>query len=210
MSIGKRVTDAVEKGLRGDPEGALFAICAAIEETARRERRRKGRQGYKAFIADNIHIVSGIGLSHPIAGLQIAYSHPDLPATDDGHARIEDIVYHVMRCGLYHSAALPASVAFTDNRIGSDGKGNLLLPKSIVAGLVVSVVCSPANIREITDPKFYVTALGERFVLNEIWGKRSEVTTKILELAAERDSRRTAARAELDAPLDAAGRSAGE
>jgi hypothetical protein len=190
MSIGKRVTEAFEKMLSDDPEGALFAICAAIEETARRERRQKGRHGYKALIADNIHLVTGFGLGHPIASLRMGYSHPNLPTDDDGNAQIEDIVYHVMRCGLYHTAALPASVIFTNNRIGGNGKGDLLLPKSMVSGLIVFVVCSPANTGETTDPSFCVTAFGRNFFLNRIWGKRVEVTAMVLKLAEQQDAAR--------------------
>ncbi len=132
MSVGKRVTDSFEKMKRGDAEGALFAICAAIEETARRESLPKGRRGFKRFIADNIHIISGIGIGHPIAGLSIGYAHPDLPRSSDGNARIEDIVYHLIRCGLYHSAMLPATVCLTENKIGSD-KDILLLVLIYVA-----------------------------------------------------------------------------
>lgn len=171
----------------GDAEGALFSICAALEETARRERLPKGRQGFKSFIANNIHIISGIGLGHPIAGLKIGYSHPDLPLSSDGSARFEDIVYHLIRCGLYHEAALPASVCLTENRIGSDN-GMLLLPKTLVIGIIVAVVSSPGNVREKTDPSFYVTAIGENFFLNELWGQRAEVVRRVLNAAQKRDA----------------------
>jgi hypothetical protein len=37
MSIGKCVSEACEKMQAGEPDRALFALCAAIEETARKE-----------------------------------------------------------------------------------------------------------------------------------------------------------------------------
>jgi hypothetical protein len=42
MSIGKRVSDAIDKMEASDPEGALFAICAALEATAAKESGQKG------------------------------------------------------------------------------------------------------------------------------------------------------------------------
>lgn len=190
MSIAKRVTQAFERMLECDPESALFQICAAIEETSRREGRAKGRRGYKAFLTANVPIICGVGLGVPISGLRLGFRHPDLPETEDGTAAIEDIVYHVCRCGLYHAASLPDSVRFTDNQIGSDSDGHLLLPLMFVNGLILAVVASPANAKEKTMSGYYVSVNGERFDLNESWGKRVDLTTRLKEMARRTEALR--------------------
>lgn len=188
MSIGKRVTDSFEKMLRGDAEGALFAICAAVEETARREGRLRGKRSFKEFITDNFNIISGIGFGNPVKSLSIHYTHPDLPASPGGVSRFDDILYHVIRCGLYHAAALPENVSLTENVLGHDGKGTLQLPKNIVSGLIVAVVASPGNAGERTNPSFYFETIAGNFILNDIWGKQAEVKQRLIDAANRRAS----------------------
>ena len=48
MSIGKRVSEAIEKMDASDSEGALFAICATIDATAVKEFNKRGESGYLA------------------------------------------------------------------------------------------------------------------------------------------------------------------
>lgn len=175
MSIGKRVIEAFDKMVASDSEGALFQICAAIEETAKREGRKRGRGGYKEFLSDNIPIIAKIGIGPALAGIEIRCNHPELPKSSDGTYKIEDIVYHLVRCGLYHSASLPDGLHITDNRIGSDKEGNILIPKTIITGLIVAVVASPANKNECIKSNHYLSFEDKKYFLNDLWGEREKI-----------------------------------
>lgn len=185
MTISKRALQSFDRLVANDPEGALFQICAAIEETAKREGRPKGKKGYKAWVADNIPIITAIGIGPALAGIRIAYSHPELPATLDGAHGFEDIVYHVVRCGLYHAASLPTDVHITENQIGADSTGALLIPKHLVTGLVVAVIASPSNAGETSSSRHFFEVSGVRFDLDSQWGRRDDL---LKELMAARSS----------------------
>src|SRR5262245_13698054 len=107
MPIGKQVSDAVTKMDAKDPEGALFAICAAIEATATKEFGAGGRRNYKDFIHQNLDVITWTAFGPRILNLKLAYQHPDVKLDADGLCTFEDIMYHVVRCGLYHTTDLP-------------------------------------------------------------------------------------------------------
>ena len=84
MSIGKRVSDAIDKMEASDPEGALFAICAALEATAVKEFGRKGRSGYKDFISQNLELITDIAMGGlRIQNLRLEFDHPEMKKTAD-------------------------------------------------------------------------------------------------------------------------------
>ena len=43
MSIGKQVSEAIDKMQAGDTEGALYALCSAVDATATREYGKRGK-----------------------------------------------------------------------------------------------------------------------------------------------------------------------
>jgi hypothetical protein len=192
MSVRKRVEEAMGKIIANDPEAALFQICAAIEETSKREGRRPaGKKGYKEFLGHWMPIISGFGLGHMIRGLKIPYSHPKIPASPDGSCKFEDIVYHVVRCGLYHSASLPNDIVFTENELGGGNTspvGALKLPTRIVTGLIMAIVASPANAAETCDPGYFLEFNGELFFLNQWWGKATDLLDRMVVLEDAQDA----------------------
>src|SRR5258708_38169777 len=101
MSIGKRVSDAIDKMEASDPEGALFVICAALEATGVKEFGQKGRSSYKDFISQNLGLITDIALGGRILNLRLEFDHPEMKKNADGVYPIEEIFYHAVRCGLY-------------------------------------------------------------------------------------------------------------
>jgi len=184
MSIEKRITEAFEKIIENDPEAALFQICAAIEKTAKNEDLAKGREGFKKFISNNIPIIASVGGGSPVQGISIVCSHLDLPNTKDNVYSLEDIVYHLLRCGLYHSAEIPEKIIITDKRLGTDNRGTIFIPQNFVVGLIIAVIASPANINGQIDENFYIILKNKKFTLNNIWGKRDEINSELIELYA--------------------------
>jgi hypothetical protein len=166
-------------------EEGLKQICSAVEATAKKEGRSKKRQGYMDFIRDNMPLIGSIAFS-PVEGVRIVFSHPELPADAAGTVGLEDIVYHSVRCGLYHSSELPNYLRIVDGSIGTDPAGKiLLLPFHLVTGLVVAVVASPANAGLDIDPDHWFTYHGREIRLREIRGKRDELLAELIALRAK-------------------------
>jgi len=178
-AIGNRVTEAFGHMVAGDAREALFDICAAAERTARQEGYSRNRTGFKAFVIDNIPIIAAIGIGPALAGLRFQFSHPDIPASSDGTCGIEDIIYHLARCGLYHDASMTNAIRFSEKTIGPDGSGNLQLPRMLVTGLIVAVVASPASSDQITDDQHWFSCNGQVFYLNKLWGKRDDLLNQL-------------------------------
>lgn len=177
MSVGKRVSDTIDKMEGGDPEGALFQICAAIDITAANEFGKPGRRSYKDLIHMNLALITDIAFGgRRILNIGLAYDHPKLKKGADGCVPIEDIFYHVVRCGLYHEAALPDDLRFTDEmQIRLEEQGVLVLPSTLIYGLITVVVVSPVNCDEVA-PKEAMLNLGKFPIpINKLWGRREEL-----------------------------------
>lgn len=175
---------------RGDPEGALFQICAAIETTATKEYGREGRKSYKSFVHDNLALITRVsfgGLS--ILNLNLRFSHPRITTTPDGLVPLQEILYHAVRCGLYHDSRLPDDLAFSGEgqiRIEEDGK--VVLPPSLIYGLIVAVVTSPSNEHEQSHKQHMLKIRQLQIPLETLWGQRKEIA-RLLDAVNEKNRR---------------------
>lgn len=176
MSIGKRVAETIGKMASRDPEGALFQICSAIDVTAAAEYKQKGKSSYKRFLHDNLGLITDIAFGgKKILNINLEYDHPNINKTPEGLSSIQDIIYHAVRCGLYHEAGLRDDLKFTDEqKIYTEG-GILVLPSSLIYGLTVAVVVSPSNEYE-SSPKPSVLNFGNFSIpISKLWGRRAEL-----------------------------------
>lgn len=177
MSVGKRVSDTIDKMEAGDPDGALFQICAAVDFTAKNEFSNSGRRSYKDFIHQNLGLITDIAFGgRKILNLNLAYDHPEIKKNADGCVPVQDIFYHAVRCGLYHKTSLPDNLKFTDEmQIRIEEDGVLVLPSALIYGLITAVVVSPAN-RDEHAPKEGMLNFGDFPIpINKLWGRRDEL-----------------------------------
>jgi hypothetical protein len=172
MSIGKQVREAVDNMAEGDSEQALIAVVIAAAATSKRiHQKKKDKEAFQDFVKDNMGIITGFALPTSVAGLLIPYDHPPLkPMT--ASRPLEEILYNI-RCHLLHEAMLPENVQITDNVIG--GKDPILLPSSLITGLIAAVVVARVNRHEVLPPRYVFTAHGNIAVINDFWGKRQEL-----------------------------------
>jgi len=116
MSVGAQISEAIDKMQSADARGALFQLCAAIDDTATREAGGAGgRRVFKEFLHRNLGIITDISGGFQILNLRLKYDHPEKDC--DGTVTIEDILYHVVRCELYHTTRIPQT-------LNSQMKGN--------------------------------------------------------------------------------------
>lgn len=180
LGIAHRVDNAVDAMLRGDAIQALHDICSAIEATAGRHYGQGGKATYKRFLKDNLAIITKCGLGMCISqSFRIAYSHPTINSTD-GLCSIEDILYHAVRCGLYHTTELPNSIRFIDERIfrAQGVTGTLEVPSDLIWGLIIAVVVCPANALEASEREHILnfSSCGVSIPLSSMWGQLDKLT----------------------------------
>jgi hypothetical protein len=187
MAIEDRVLKSWQAMADGRPEDALHDICSAIEATANAEYGDGGGERYKQFIHDNLYLITKLTLGSAILNLHFEYDHPDLKPDADGRVTIQQIMYHVVRCGLYHTASLPSSLVFTDKQAFQCEQGKkLAMPASLIFGMIVAVVASPANKGRTINEDNIVANIYDvcHLPLNSLWGKR-EALLKLIDSLSE-------------------------
>lgn len=175
MSIGNQVSEAIDKMQAGDTEGALYALCSAIDATATQEYGKRGKTSYKQFVSSNFPLITSIAVGHKILNLTLEYSHPDLNASADSKHSIQDIFYHAVRCDLYHKTELPTNIRFTNKKQIGCETGGIVLPDTFLYGLIMAVVVAPVNKGE-SSPKPSVCNIGDMALpISKLWGRRAEL-----------------------------------
>lgn len=175
MSIGKRVAEAVDKMAQNDAEGALLPISSAVDATATKHFDRGGRKSYKGFIHENLGLITKVGLGPSIMNINLKYYHPDLETGPDGLCTIQDILYHVVRCGLAHSAEFPSTLRFVNENKFQVENDLLVLPASLIHGLIAAVVVCPENADQMIPDNYELNVRGFHIKLNDLWGKKAEL-----------------------------------
>ena len=184
VGIGKRVFEAVEKVQDGDPEGALIPVSIAIDATSRKQygnrgrRDKKGKSRYKQFIHEYFPVITRVAFGGSAIGqLRVKYYHPEIKNEQDpdGFCSAEAIFYCVIRCGLLHEACLPASLKFEEGNSITVQDGLLVLPASLIVGLVMAVVVCPANADESLPSECSLNIGGSDYPLSNFWGKKDDL-----------------------------------
>lgn len=123
---------------------AFCLVCVALDASAQLQYPNlKVGERYKKFISANFRKICSEGfpgISADSIRIKIDTEVKNLKLDKDGYSGMDDIIYHVIRCGLVHECAIDQSVKFVDSTIiGNWEKGLFLLPKTIIIGLIASV-----------------------------------------------------------------------
>lgn len=185
MSIGDYVSNAIDHYIEGDDQSALSDTCIALGATSRKEypnRKIKDNEAYKKFIGNNMSILTGIGLfSMAVNDLRFPFAHKSIKGSDVRGSSLAEAIYHVARCGLVHSAEA-GNFVLCENELYCDA-GVLYVPKTIIVGMICSVVLSPLNKNESLK-KDYILVIKSQgkpnyTLLKSWWGERASIQKTI-------------------------------
>jgi hypothetical protein len=179
MSIAKRIEETIVKMSADDTEAALIPISIAVASTASLlYPGKKDNEAYKRFVAKNLGLITRVAFrGTAFAHMRVGFVHPHLKPASDGTVSIEQVLYHVVRCGLLHSASLPTELRFENRNviIVDPDTNTLVLPSSLILGLLIAVVSSPVNASQRADDTCAFHWRGNEIKLNALWGNRSEL-----------------------------------
>ncbi|MCA9371553.1 hypothetical protein KC726_01510 [Candidatus Woesebacteria bacterium] len=185
LTIGDRIKKAIDEMEKGQIEHALTEVCIAIDITAQKisGKSRSSKSDYKKFVSNYMWLISYMGLPGIMAGtIRIKFDHKDVKPDATGYCGVEDIVYHIIRCGLIHATGLDERIIWSDNTIiGSDEKGNLTLCNKFIWGLVGAVIFCPENKNEKIDENYWIKIDDYKFFIQELWG-RVDLAQRIIKL----------------------------
>ncbi|MGB2809945.1 MAG: hypothetical protein WBC22_19550 [Sedimentisphaerales bacterium] len=179
MSIAKRIIEAYDKMNIGDAEAALIPASIAVDATAQKEYPDLNTgEAYKQFLHKNLELITRVAFGGNKAitnSFRINYKHPKIKADKDGLCSIEQVWYHVVRCGLLHGGCLPSSLKFIWKTMIKVDDDLLVLPATLVYGLMFAVIASPVNINETAPHNWGITCGENRALLNDLWGKKDRL-----------------------------------
>ena len=185
LTVGDRVHEAINYMDKGQIELALTPTCIAIDMTAQLyyKKIKSSNKDYKNFIKKHLWLITYMGLPGIYSNsIKISFKHPDIMLDQDGFCSIEDIIYHVIRCGLIHSNGIDSKIEW--NRIitlGNCQNGNLLLSDNLIWGLIGSIVFSEVNSNEKTGELCWISIADFKFFINDIWG-RIDIPKKVIKM----------------------------
>lgn len=123
---------------------ALCLVCIAIDAYSIKQysNNRKNNERYKVFLKDHFAIIckQGFpGIQADCIRIKVNVPNKALKPDQDGYVDMEQIIYHVLRCGLVHECDIDKTIQFTDTTIIGDWNESFYIPKDIIWGLIASI-----------------------------------------------------------------------
>lgn len=183
VTVGNRVQSMIDHMEKGELDLALSDICIALDITSQKYYGKisSSRTDYKSFIKENIWMIVATGMGTLITeSIKLPFHHPEVKPDADGYCTLEQIVYHVMRCGLIHGTGEDSKIVWNYSvPLALDKSGNLQLSPSFIWGLALAVITCEANKDERVNDTCWISAVTFKYLINDLWGKRENVKVMI-------------------------------
>jgi len=177
MSIGSFVSTSLDLWNEGKYDISLALACSAIDGTSAKcfPDEKYNNVRYKSFLKRNMRVITTFGMPGISAGgIRIKCKNiPEIKTDDKQMVGIEDIIYHVIRCGLIHQCEIEDRIEFTTQTMLGDFDSMFRIPSAIIMGLVMAVVLTKENKKERLPKDHKFVFFGKRVNLNELWGNES-------------------------------------
>ena len=179
VSVGQRVQSMIDHMSKGEIELALSDICIAIDITSQKYYNESTSSAtcYKRFLKENMWMIVVTGMGSLITEtVKLPFTHKDIKSDSEGYCTLEQIIYHVMRCGLIHGTGEDSKIIW-NNRIplALDKDRNLNLSPSFIWGFALCVIACPANRKEKVGDTCWISTASFKYLINDLWGKRESV-----------------------------------
>jgi hypothetical protein len=182
-TVGEFVQETMDLSDRGLLEHAFLPTCRALAETAEKEVKAGilSAPDYQEFIRNHWRLIYFAGIP--------AFSTlpPDLPfrlRRAVPSFNVPDVLKEIIIFAVRQTLAtnrLPIEIAF--NRMGGievrDDK--LLFPRSLIFGLLASVVFHPLNKEEKIPDRYWLNVRDFKMFVSELWG-REDLAERIMNL----------------------------
>ena len=183
VSIGQRVQSMIEHMSKGEVELALSDICIAIDITSQKyySEPNSSASCYKRFLKENIWMIVAIGTGSLITeAVKLPFTHKDIKSDSEGYCTLEQIIYHVMHCGLIHGTGEESKIIWNANiPLAIDNDQNLNISPSFIWGLALCVITCPVNLHERVGNYSWISMGTFKYLINDLWGKRDSVKNMI-------------------------------
>ena len=144
MSVQSFVEAAKKLYQTGYYNEALCLVCIAIDACAVKDSSgAKVSERYKEFLRQHFRTITDVGfpgISANSIRIKVNTNISSLKKDCNGYVDMEQIIYHVLRCGLVHNCDIENSITFTEQTIVGDWNANAFyVPRSIIWGLIATI-----------------------------------------------------------------------
>ena len=183
VSVGQRVQSMIDHMSKGEIELALSDICIAIDITSQKYYNEPNSSAscYKRFLKENIWMIVVTGMGSLITeAVKLPFTHKDIKSDYEGYCTLEQIIIHVMRCGLIHGTGKESKIVWNTNvPLAIDKDQNLNISPSFIWGLALCVITCPVNLHERVGDYCWISMATFKYLINDLWGKRDSVKNMI-------------------------------
>ncbi|MCR1815331.1 hypothetical protein [Aliarcobacter butzleri] len=156
---------------------ALALACSAVDATATNSGYKgNNNKKYKRFLKDNMRIITTFGFPGISAsGIRIkCINIKDLKTDNYNMVDIENIIYHIIRCGLIHQCDISREIEFTKETYLGDFIDKFKIPQNLVIGLLIAVILSESNKNGYLKNDYYILNpfSKEKISLNSLWSRK--------------------------------------
>lgn len=181
-TVGELVQEAIDFMNAGLYEAAFVPTCAAIGETARKS--FDGAENYQRFVRENWQLISFMGLPRALPlPLNIPFALKRIVPSFNSHHGAKEIIFHLMQQTLA-TGKMPAQFAFAATDVFEIKRNRLLIPLSLLGGLLGVVIVQPINKNEIIDDKYWMNIADFKMFISELWG-RIDLAERIMKFYLE-------------------------
>lgn len=178
VSVGERIQNMVDYMVTGKFDAALSELCIAIDITSQvySGSSKSSSSTYKNFLKENMWMILMTGMTTITDSIKIPFSHKDIKSDSTGYCTLDEIVYHVMRCGLLHSTGAQNNIIWELNGMTlAVDNGKLILTPSFIWGMALCVIACPVNAAEKIKDTYWISTATFKYLINDLWGKIDSV-----------------------------------
>jgi hypothetical protein len=182
-TIGELIEETIDLADRGLFENSFLHCCETLRETS--EKLYDGEETIEPkisrFIRENWKIISLMALPNDVkipvdVPFEIRRSVPGYSSADSK----EELVVYAARQTLA-MRRMPIALGFNKLREIVVVEEKLLLPKSLIFGLIAAVIVNPINKNEKINDKYWINIWDFKMFISELWG-RGDLVKRIINL----------------------------
>jgi hypothetical protein len=165
-TVGQLVQEAIDYMNSGLAQHAIVPTAAAIDETA------KSIGGGDKFVKENWDLIVFMGLPRVLPlPLSFPFGLKKILPQFNVHQGAEEIVIFLIRETL-KNGKMPDEFLFAPSSEFELKDSKLLIPESLILGLLGTVILHPENKTEEIGDKYWMNISDFKMFISELWGRR--------------------------------------
>lgn len=173
-TVGESVREAIDLMENGRYQKAFGHTCRAVASTVQKQldlHDAPSLVDYKQFIGENEELVRFICFPSVNSNyLETRFTIREISLNPHRDYTIKEVIVFFLTYGLKHGR-LPADIMFSGKNNFEKRDGKLLVPHTLVSGLLALVVVHPVNSDQAIPDEYWINISDFKMFVSELWGR---------------------------------------